>query len=189
MIRHANAQRAEMMDAGISVEAATTLMAVSRRTLWRRIEEGQLRRLKDDTRGRALVDLQQVVALSCIPLDESDIKVVERADAGDAEGQNDLAMLFLSAGEHRSAVYWLDLATKQNHADAMQLLAECYFVGTGVEKDPHLGFMWLAKAAASGHRIAQKQLASVVRTDAMKANVRPSGAQAVVETPRSVDID
>ena len=66
------------------------------------------------------------------------------------------------AGKHRNAVYWLGLATRQNYPDAMHLLAGCYLAGTGVEKNEHLGIMWLAKATASGHLIAREQLAAIL---------------------------
>jgi len=146
----------------ISVEAAAALTDLSRRTLWRRIGGGALPRGKDDARGRAMIELEAVLPFVTLPLEQSDLALIEKADAGAAEAQNDVAMILMGAGRHRGAVYWLDRATQQDYPDAMHLLASCYFVGTGVGKDEHLGIMWLAKAAASGHLIAREQMAAIL---------------------------
>ena len=42
--------------------------------------------------------------------------------------------------------------------DAMHNLAKLYFQGCGVEKDENTALMWLAKAAAYGHVIAEQQM-------------------------------
>jgi len=42
-----------------------------------------------------------------------------------------------------------------NKTTPMQWLGHCYINGRGVPKDEHLGIMWIAKAAAQGHVIAQ----------------------------------
>ena len=63
-----------------------------------------------------------------------------------------------AAGVTRGAIYWLELAARQDYADAMHWLARCYLDGNGVAPDEYLGLMWLSKAAAHGHRISQGQL-------------------------------
>jgi hypothetical protein len=147
----------------ISVGTAVTLTDLSRRTLWRRIGGGLLPRGKDDERGRAMLEMKTILPFVVLPpLDPSDLEVIEKADAGEAEAQNDVAMLLLGAGRHRSAVYWLDRAARQDYPEAMSLLARCYIEGTGVDKDENLGIMWLAKAAASGHHIAREQMAAIL---------------------------
>ena len=150
------------MNGMISLEAATTLTDLSRRTLWRRIGIGALPRGQDDERGRATIELEAILPFATVPLEPTDLAQIERADAGDAQAQNDVAMLLLGANRHRSAIYWLNLALRQDYPDAMQLLARCHFAGTGVDKDEHLGIMWLAKAAACGHVIAREQMAAIL---------------------------
>ena len=87
-----------------------------------------------------------------------DLAFVLRADAGDAEAQNDIGQLFSIAGKHEAALYWLQQATQQGNPDAMQWLGQCYLSGQGVPKDDNLGIMWIAKAASCGHVIAKTQM-------------------------------
>ena len=58
-------------------------------------------------------------------------------------------------------MYWLELAAKQQLADAMQLLGRCYLEGNGLTKDENLAIMWIAKAASLGHSIALAQIQSI----------------------------
>lgn len=62
-----------------------------------------------------------------------------------------------------AASYWLELAAAQGDADAMHWLGMLHAAGCGGEKDEHLALMWIAKAAAHGHRIAREQLAALRR--------------------------
>ncbi|MGP1665999.1 MAG: tetratricopeptide repeat protein, partial [Rhodanobacter sp.] len=75
-----------------------------------------------------------------------------------AGAQTDLAVLFLSNAKPESAVYWLELAAKQDYANAMHLLGRCYTDGNGILKNEDLGIMWIAKAASHGHLISQGQM-------------------------------
>jgi len=72
-----------------------------------------------------------------------------------------LALLFLEHNKLKSAVYWLELAAKQQLADAMHLLGRCYLEGNGLPKDDSLALMWIAKAASLGHSIALTQIQSI----------------------------
>jgi TPR repeat protein len=143
---------------GISLEAAIAVTERSRRTWWRRIAEGEVTRVEDDARGRTLLAWDEVVAHLCVPMAPEDLSQVLRADAGDAEAQNDVGQIFSNAGKPKSALYWFQLATQQGHPDAMQWLGRCYLGGEGVHKDENLGVMWIANAAAHGHVIAQAQM-------------------------------
>jgi hypothetical protein len=142
----------------ISVDAAIVITEKSRRTWWRRISEGAVRRMVNDRRGRAMLSWDEVVPLICIPMTPQDLSFVLRADASDAEAQNDIGQLFSIAEKHEAAFYWLQQAAQQGYADAMQWLGRCYLSGDGVLKDEYLGVMWIAKAASSGHVIAQAQM-------------------------------
>lgn len=99
----------------------------------------------------------------CLTLDYEDIPFLEKADAGDAEAQNEVALMLISNDKHKSAIYWLELAAKQNFADSMSLLSQCYMNGNGVQQDKNIGMMWLAKAASFGHVIAQAQMQAFER--------------------------
>ena len=142
----------------ISVDAAIVITEKSRRTWWRRISEGTVRRMDNDKRGRAMLSWNEVVPLICIPMTPEDLAFVLRADANDSEAQNDIGQLFSMTGKHDAALYWIQQAAQQGYADAMQCLGRCYLSGEGVAKDENLGVMWIAKAASFGHVIAQAQM-------------------------------
>ena len=147
---------------GISVESVIAITGLSRRTWWRRISEGEVTKVANDARGRAMVLWAEIVPHISIPLQAEDLAFVLRADTGDAAAQNDIGQLFSIAGKHKAAFYWLQQAAQQNNADAMQWLGHCYISGAGVPQNDNLGLMWIAKAAAHGHAIAQAQI-SVLR--------------------------
>jgi TPR repeat protein len=150
--------RATSNEHRISVEATIVITERSRRTWWRRIADDPAIRAGDDERGRTMLVLDAVQAFICVPMTAEDIDYLLRADAGDAPAQDDIGQLFLNAGKFDAAIYWLQLAAQQNHPDAMQCLGRCYLHGEGVPKDDYLGVMWIAKAAAHGHAIAQAQI-------------------------------
>lgn len=143
----------------------TTVMALtgwSKRTLWRRISNGTVVR-EDSGDGDKVTKLsfEDLKAHICIPLNEEDFELVKKADAGSAEAQTDLALMFLANNKHKGAFIWLEMAANQNYSEAMHLIGMCHLQGTGVEKSENLGIMWIAKAAAHGHIIAQEQMNSL----------------------------
>lgn len=143
----------------LSLQAVTTLTEWSERTVRRRLADGILKCADNSgPYNKTLICFDSIAQDVCIPLTPEDMKILQRADNGDAEAQNDLALLFLAHGKLKSAMIWLELAAKQSFPDAMQWLGECYLYGTGVTKDEHLGVMWIAKAASLGHTIATLQI-------------------------------
>lgn len=153
------AQRGKRTVELISLAAAITLTEWSERTFWRRFADGSVKReLESSGNGKSMVHLESIKAHMAIPLAPEDLALVRQADRGEAAAQSDLALLFLAAGKTRGAIYWLELAARQDYADAMHWLARCYLDGNGVAPDEYLGLMWLSKAAAHGHRISQGQL-------------------------------
>lgn len=148
--------------ASISLQAAAALTGRSRRTLWRRVEDGSLPRGENDARGRTMVRLDALGADLRLPADDATVAEIRRADGGDAAAQNELAMRLLAADAPDAAIYWLELAAEQQHADAMHWLARCRFGGAGVARDAPLGLMWLAKSAALGHRISSEQVQRLI---------------------------
>lgn len=143
----------------ISLAAAITLTEWSERTFWRRFADGSVKReMESSGNGKSMLQLDSLRPHITIPLAPEDLALVQQADRGDAAAQSDLALVFLASGRTRGAIYWLELAARQDYADAMHWLARCYLDGNGVAPDDHLGLMWLSKAAAHGHRISQAQL-------------------------------
>ena len=142
----------------ISIDASIVITGRSRRTWWRRISEGAVLRVADDGRGRAMLCWDEVLSHICIVMSPEDLVFVLRADAGDAEAQNDIGQLFSIAGKYEAALYWLQQAAQQGNPDAMQWLGRCHLSGEGVPKDENLGIMWIAKAASHGHVIAKSQM-------------------------------
>ena len=143
----------------ISLAAAITLTEWSERTFWRRFADGSVKReLESSGNGKSMVHLNSIKPYITLPLDADDFALLRLADRGDAAAQNDLALIFLANGKPRGAIAWLELAARQDHADAMHWLARCYLEGNGVARDDNLGMMWLSKAAAHGHPISESQL-------------------------------
>ncbi|MBC7620052.1 MAG: sel1 repeat family protein [Candidatus Saccharibacteria bacterium] len=139
----------------ISLDTVCAITEISKSTLRRRIAKGNFTRLTDDARGRAILLWSEVEPHICIPIEPEDEQFILLADAGDAEAQDAIGQLFLMSEKYQAALYWFQQAAQQNNPDAMQWLGHCYINGKGVAKDEHLGVMWIAKAAAQGHVIAQ----------------------------------
>lgn len=143
----------------LSLQAVITLTEWSERTVRRRLSDGTLKCAVDSgTYNKTLICFDSIRQDVCIPLSAEDIELIKRADGGDAEAQTDLALLFFAHVKPKSAMYWLELAAKQNYPDAMQWLGGCYLHGEGVAADENLAVMWIAKAASFGHTIAMRQI-------------------------------
>lgn len=148
----------------LSLQTATTLTEWSLRTIRRRLADGTLQCAADnDAYYKTMIRFDSIKPDICITLTPDDIELIKSADSGDAAAQNDLALLFLEQNKPKSAVYWLELAAKQQVADAMHLLGHCYLEGSGLSKDDNLAMMWIAKAASLGHSIALAQIQSIHR--------------------------
>ncbi|MEJ6656377.1 MAG: tetratricopeptide repeat protein, partial [Pseudomonas sp.] len=145
----------------ISLNSAIIVTGLSKRTLWRRLDDGQITRQENDARGRAMLTLTDLLPMLCVQIDPEDHELVVQADAGDADAQNDLAQLFLESDRPEIALHWLQVAADQGHADAMHNVATMHIKGLGVPKDETVGLMWLAKAATHGHPIAKQQVAAL----------------------------
>lgn len=145
----------------ISLDAATIITGISKRTLWRRVTDGQIDRLGADTRGRTMLAWADIIPLICIEVNPDDYQLFLDADNGDAESQNDLAVLFLEVDRPDLALPWLQLAADQGNAVAMHDLAMLYLQGgddSTPQRDEAVAMMWLAKAASHGNVIAREQL-------------------------------
>lgn len=158
----------------ISLDSAIIVTGLSKRTLWRRLSDGSIRRMDKDSRSRTMLAFDDLVPLLCIPVEPGDYPLFIAADTGDARAQNDLALLFLEAGQPEVARYWLEAAANINRpepsAAAMHNLAHLYLSGSGVIRNEHIGLMWLAKAAARGYVIAERQMAALVQSSVTTAS-------------------
>lgn len=154
----------------LSLDAAVALTGISRSTLWRRVTDGSVGKGEKDARGRATLALVDVLALlregGGLTLRTQDVAVLLRADAGDAEAQADVGALCYLAGAERAARYWLHEAAEQGSAEAMQWLGTICAAGGGSpaerEQNDNLAIMWIARAAALGHPVAQQQMARLL---------------------------
>lgn len=142
----------------VSIQAVIAITGRSKGTWWRRIEDGTVRELKPDARGRERIALEDVLELVDCGVPRSDMALLAQADAGDAEAQSDAGEMFLSSGRYEAGRYWLELAAEQGHANAMHCLARCYLAGEGAPKDENMAIRWLADSAARGHLIAREQM-------------------------------
>jgi uncharacterized protein len=156
----------------ISLDTASAITKLSRRTWWRRIAAGEVTRAADDDRGRAMLLWADVAPHMGADVAPEDQPLVLLADAGDADAQNELGQLFLISERYQAALYWFQQAAQQNHPDAMQWLGHCHINGKGVPKDDNLGMMWLAKSAALGHGIARALMKGLID----QALTRPASA-------------
>ena len=142
-----------------SVPTAALLLDRGERTLQRWCEDGTLRVVSRHA-GRAnrqLVDLAQVLELFG-PYSEPDFAaLIEAADAGGGEAETDLGLVLLQEGKAAAAVAFFQRAARQGDPEAMHWLYRCYREGLGIKPDMNLAMMWLHKAAACGHAIAQAQ--------------------------------
>ncbi len=146
----------------VTLSTAVTLTGLSKRTLWRRIADGLLRKMasgRPEEESRLVVaDLLQLGKLELSPSEQDNLL---RADRGEPSAQLALALFFLQRQRPEAAVQWLTKAAQQNQADAMHWLGTLYAEGSGVERDERQASEWIRKAAAQHHPIAQAQMAAL----------------------------
>ncbi|WP_312529511.1 hypothetical protein [Comamonas sp.] len=159
----------------ISLDAAVAISGISKSTLWRRVTEGSIGKAGKDLRNRAMLAFADVLPLidTPKPLSEEDVYLLLQADAGSSDAQADVGAMFYVARNTKAALYWLNEAAEQNNADAMHWLAIAHAARLSGEKargqsipaekdarerDGNLAVMWLARAAALGHPLAQQQM-------------------------------
>lgn len=156
----------------ISLDAAEAMTGISRRTLWRRVADGELTSTGKDARNRAVLALEGLQGwmqgYTGLVFSAQDLNRLCQADTGDAQAQVDLgAWLYTSpravprVENSQPALYWLHLAAEQNHGDAMHWLATVA-ANTGTQQGHYESLMWLAKAAMQGHPIATAQLQALL---------------------------
>ncbi|MCQ8105494.1 sel1 repeat family protein [Methylomonas sp. SURF-2] len=141
-----------------------TLTQWSERTIRRRVADGSLPCVSGvPFSNKTLISLESIKADICLTLSDEDIELLKSADAGSAQAQTEMALLFLENGKEKSAIYWLEQAAKQNFPDALHWMGNCYLRGEGFAKDDNLAVMWIAKAASLGHSVAKLQIEALSR--------------------------
>lgn len=159
------------MNQQIKISTAITLTGWSKRTFWRRFADGSVERGAENhvkANEVSTVVLDSILPHLWVTLTAEDLQLVLDADAGHAQAQSDLALLFRDLEKHKEALYWLELAIKQGDVSAMHWMGRAYVEGTGVPKDDNLGLMWIAKAAAGGHIVSQAQISGMIRCVTVK---------------------
>ena len=145
----------------VSLAIAVSLTGWSERTFWRKCQAGGMQ--YEIRGGKSSIPFELIAGHITLPLADEDLHIIELADAGNADAQNDFGLLLLAHARPKSALRWLKLAARQEHANAMQELGRCYITGLGTSRDEHLGMMWIARAAAAGHCIARGQIDEMFR--------------------------
>lgn len=146
----------------ITISTAVTLTGLSKRTLWRRIADGLLRKIATDKpEDESLLVVEDVLQLSKLDLSEAERDTLLHADRGDAAAQLALALFFLRHARPDAAANWFARAAEQGETDAMHWLGSLYAQGEGVEADATLAAEWISKAASRGHPIAKAQVAAI----------------------------
>lgn len=147
----------------ISLSAATVLTELSESTLRRRLAESTITRVVESRpKGRAMLPFGLICPHLCFPLGDGDEELIQRADEGDAEAQNDLALLLFNNNRPKAGFYWLEMAAKQDYPDALYWLGRFRISGEGIAQDENIGIMWLAKAAAKGHLVAENLMKAML---------------------------
>ena len=147
----------------VSLVTAAAITTVSKRTWWRRIEQGKVKSCATKPSVQARLLLSDVLADVSISVTPNDIDRILCADAGDADAQNDVGQMFLVAGNPKAALYWFQKSANQENPQSMQCLGQCYINGEGIYKNNYLGLMWIAKAASLGDVIAKTQIDDILQ--------------------------
>lgn len=140
-----------------SIRIAATILNKSERTLQRWCDDGVLVVVYQDQHQKIFVAIRQVIELFGTCADTNFSELILQADSGDAEALNELGVVMLQEKREGSAVKFFQEAARQDYADAMHFLYQCYERGLGVEKDDNQAMFWLSKAASLGHVIAKIQ--------------------------------
>ena len=91
------------------------------------------------------------------------VRMVARADSGDARAQAGLALAYLRGekvrADTRAAMHWAGQAAKAGNPLGQYLMGALYHQGEGIKADPALALRWFAAAAGRGNVKAMHNLA------------------------------
>ncbi|MCW3784215.1 tetratricopeptide repeat protein [Defluviimonas salinarum] len=94
-------------------------------------------------------------------------EMVRQAESGDADRQYDLAVLYATGKavdiDFKKALYWMEKASAQEHAPALNMLGWWYGTGlAGVPKDENASISYLERSISAGSDWALISLARVI---------------------------
>lgn len=124
----------------------------------------------------------------------------ERASAGDAQAQYDLAVALLCgtqvARDPVQAAQWMTLAAAQEHTGARSVLGWMYMTGTGVKRDAGQAAQGLQLAAEAGDTAAANNLGvlyalgqGVTQDDALAAHwFKLAASQGAADAARNLEV-
>ncbi|EIC23221.1 tetratricopeptide repeat protein [Thiorhodovibrio frisius] len=142
----------------ICLKTAAAVTGLTKRTLWRYIENGKLNTEKRESEVKTLVDFDSVLRIAELEFPTDNYAMILDADAGTPAAECEFGLWLLENRRETLAVEWLQRAAHGGVADAMQWLSQLYARGQGVEQDEAQAVAWLKQAAAHGHLIAQGQM-------------------------------
>ena len=111
------------------------------------------------TRNQLICSLliQLMLASSVLAVDVKTLQ--QSAEAGEAEAQYQLAVLYDDGGEvaqnYEQAIYWYQKAAEQGLDKAQHNLGIAYDEGLGVTQDYQQAYEWFQKAAQQGFSLSQ----------------------------------
>ncbi len=114
------------------------------------------------TRNQLICSLliQLMLASSVLAVDVKTLQ--QSAEAGEAEAQYQLAVLYDDGGEvaqnYEQAIYWYQKAAEQGLDKAQHNLGIAYDEGLGVTQDYQQAYEWFQKAAQQGFSLSQFSL-------------------------------
>ncbi len=150
----------------LTLDTTALLAGVSKRTLWRRVQEGKLS-LAEHAPGRpARVGLAEAQRVSGVALPAEEQALLLAADAGDAAAGTELGLWFLAHGDVARGVAWLTRAADALEPEALYQLGRCHLAGVSVAADAATGKRLIAQAAGLGHRCAEAVLPLFHRPEA-----------------------
>ena len=98
----------------VAISTAVVLTGLSKRTLWRRIADGLLRKIATDRpEEESRLVVEDLLQLGKLELSENEQQTLLRADQGDADAQLTLALLFLRRERPEAAASWFAKAASK----------------------------------------------------------------------------
>lgn len=165
----------------ITLSTAASLTGLSKRTLWRRIADGQIHAQGNADQGEhTRIPFEEILPLSRISLEADDQTLIMLADMGEAEAQCDLALLFLTQKHPGEAVHWLTLSAKQHYPEAIHQLGRCYLSGDGIEANDTQGIELITRAAALGHTTSKHMAAYLL--DPTRETLSPAALESKLDS-------
>ncbi len=142
----------------VSALTAGMLTGKNDRTIRRWCADKSIAAVPGEGKGKYGIPMAEIAGHIPIPWNSDRSVMAVRADQGDTEAMNEVALYFMTEDQYELAFPWFHLAAEKGHPDAQHWLFKCYFKGWGTEQNKALGLRWLGESANNGHAIAQAQI-------------------------------